>query len=137
MGKWKMGKWKMRGIWERCIALCVAMIMVFSLSACGTEDAVSVRPLNMIDDKFRTYYEIFVYSFYDSDGDGIGDLQGVIDKLDYLNDGGTGVHTSGSENARVNGQYIGHGHECRDTGNHLGTYIRTFFFQLEKLFHTK
>jgi glycosidase len=33
------------------------------------------------------WYEIFVRSFYDSDGDGIGDLQGVIQKLDYLNDG--------------------------------------------------
>ena len=31
--------------------------------------------------------KIFVRSFYDSDGDGIGDLQGVIEKLDYLNDG--------------------------------------------------
>lgn len=35
----------------------------------------------------RVFYEIFVRSFYDSDGDGIGDLQGVISKLDYLNDG--------------------------------------------------
>src|SRR5690606_7765065 len=33
------------------------------------------------------YYEIFVRSFYDSNGDGIGDLRGVIEKLDYLNDG--------------------------------------------------
>ena len=33
------------------------------------------------------WYEIFVRSFYDSDGDGIGDLNGVIEKLDYLNDG--------------------------------------------------
>lgn len=30
------------------------------------------------------YYQIFVGSFYDSDNDGIGDLQGVISKLDYL-----------------------------------------------------
>lgn len=45
------------------------------------------RPLQMVDDAYRTYYEIFVYSFYDSNGDGIGDLQGVIQKLDYLNDG--------------------------------------------------
>lgn len=33
------------------------------------------------------FYEIFVRSFYDSDGDGIGDLRGVTEKLDYLNDG--------------------------------------------------
>lgn len=32
-------------------------------------------------------YEIFVRSFQDSNGDGKGDLQGVIDRLDYLNDG--------------------------------------------------
>jgi glycosidase len=29
-------------------------------------------------------FEIFVRSFFDADGDGIGDLQGVIDNLDYL-----------------------------------------------------
>jgi len=33
------------------------------------------------------FYEIFVRSFYDSDGDGVGDFQGIIEKLDYLNDG--------------------------------------------------
>jgi alpha-amylase len=32
-------------------------------------------------------YEVFVRSFYDSDGDGIGDLNGLIEKLDYINDG--------------------------------------------------
>lgn len=35
----------------------------------------------------QVFYEVFVRSFYDSDGDGIGDLQGLIEKLDYLNDG--------------------------------------------------
>jgi alpha-amylase len=35
----------------------------------------------------RTWYEIFVRSFADSNGDGIGDLRGLTEKLDYLNDG--------------------------------------------------
>ena len=33
------------------------------------------------------FYEIFVRSFQDSDGDGIGDLAGLTARLDYLNDG--------------------------------------------------
>ena len=61
------------------LLLCIC----FVLSACGTKEI----PLNRIDDKYRTFYEVFVYSFYDSDGDGIGDLKGLIDKLDYINDG--------------------------------------------------
>lgn len=44
--------------------------------------------LNVIDDNYRNYYEIFVYSFCDSDGDGIGDLNGVTSKLDYIADMG-------------------------------------------------
>ena len=35
-------------------------------------------------DNARNWYEIFVRSYKDSDGDGIGDLQGVIEKLDYI-----------------------------------------------------
>jgi glycosidase len=34
-----------------------------------------------------TCYEIFVRSFYDSDGNGVGDLNGLTEKLDYINDG--------------------------------------------------
>ncbi len=33
------------------------------------------------------FYQVFVRSFYDSSGDGFGDLQGLIAQLDYLNDG--------------------------------------------------
>lgn len=30
------------------------------------------------------FYEIYPQSFYDTNGDGIGDFQGIIDKLDYI-----------------------------------------------------
>ena len=57
------------------------------VSSVGTEGALVTgtegRP--WWDD--TVFYEIFVRSFYDSNGDGIGDLNGLIQKLDYLNDG--------------------------------------------------
>jgi hypothetical protein len=37
--------------------------------------------------KPRVVYEIYVHSFKDTMGNGISDLQGIIDKLDYLNNG--------------------------------------------------
>lgn len=41
----------------------------------------------MIQEKTPTvFYEIFVRSFCDSNGDGIGDLNGVTSKIDYLHD---------------------------------------------------
>ena len=39
----------------------------------------------------KVAYQIYPKSFYDSNGDGIGDLPGIISKLDYLNDLGVDI----------------------------------------------
>ena len=36
------------------------------------------------------FYQIYPRSFQDSNGDGIGDLRGIIDRVDYLADLGVG-----------------------------------------------
>ena len=41
----------------------------------------------------QVFYEIFVRSFYDSNGNGIGDFKGLMKKLDYLNDGNPATTT--------------------------------------------
>lgn len=66
-------------------------VMLGALSACnkkGAADGWRAREVTVIDDNYRTWYEIFVGSFCDSDGDQMGDLQGVISKLDYIADMG-------------------------------------------------
>lgn len=53
-----------------------------------SEEQTTLEPqVDPTDDNYRVMYEIFTGSFSDSNGDGVGDLQGVIQRLDYLNDG--------------------------------------------------
>lgn len=89
----------------------VFLLSAFSLAACNKSDADgATQPttqsqeqnqeqpteeiteekveLNIIDDNYRNWYEIFVYSFFDTDNDGIGDLNGVTAKLDYIKEMG-------------------------------------------------
>ena len=76
----------------RRICLLLAALLLLSFFQIFTPDLSGVKLQEGLvqysdmqtEDNYRTWYEIFVYSFCDSDGDGVGDLQGVISKLDYL-----------------------------------------------------
>lgn len=79
-----------------CLALLVSLLSI-NIGCKNTSSSEVVGPygnkieedlnsLNIIEDNYRNYYEIFVYSFRDSNGDGKGDLNGVIEKLDYIKD---------------------------------------------------
>ncbi|MDE6273689.1 MAG: alpha amylase [Clostridiales bacterium] len=72
-------------------ALLSSAFLISALAGCG-DDGTKLLEENLIDDAYDNYYEICVYSFNDSDGDGVGDLKGVTEKLDYVRDlGYTGI----------------------------------------------
>jgi len=77
---------------SRLIALRRAVLAAVSLLA-GTDVALAQRTAPSWT-KGATCYEIFVRSFADSDGDGIGDIPGLISRLDYINDGNPKSTTS-------------------------------------------
>ena len=75
---------------KRLLSVLLAILLVGGavLSGCSNgSDPVEQNKAEQSTDKYRNFYEIFTQSYNDSDGDGTGDLQGIIDKLDYLNDG--------------------------------------------------
>lgn len=78
-----------RRFWLPVVASFITLI-----SGCGmTSSSTEVFDYNIEDvgnASSSVWYEIFVQSFYDSNGNGIGDLNGVTMKLDYLQDLGIG-----------------------------------------------
>ncbi len=67
---------------KKIIALVVLMLCVGSVAP--------QEPREVSWWEGRTWYLLFVRSFYDSDGDGVGDFRGIAEKLDYLQDLGIG-----------------------------------------------
>lgn len=74
-----------------CLTACTIQISPLPTAATATPLPAPTLPATGPDGtpwwNEAIVYEVFVRSFYDSDGDGIGDLRGLIEKLDYLNDG--------------------------------------------------
>ena len=80
---------------NQLFVLSIFGLLLLLLTACGAADSNAVQPVTGLPEGTDGYawwndtvfYQIFVRSFYDSNGDGIGDFDGIIEKLDYLNDG--------------------------------------------------
>ena len=72
----------MKRIWILLMVAALALTGPGGVRA-GAEEAAAVED----GENCRVFYEIFVGSFSDADGDGTGDLKGVLKRLDYLNDG--------------------------------------------------
>jgi glycosidase len=81
----------------RASRLASALVTALVL-ACAAPRPPEAQPAaraagNLADPRLQTwangavFYEVFVRSFQDSDGDGKGDLEGLVSRLDYLNDG--------------------------------------------------
>ena len=70
---------------------CIASSLLFALLALGSSAPAAAAPaVPAASAASGVWYEIFVRSWYDTDGDGTGDLNGVTAKLDYLKSLGVG-----------------------------------------------
>lgn len=77
------------------VLLCSAFIgigILIGISACKASSRESAIPTVARGAREGVYYSVFVRSFADSNGDGIGDLAGLTQRLDYLNDGCDATH---------------------------------------------
>lgn len=88
-----MKKYLFKDLKQRFLFGVISFFLIFSVSffSCSTPD-VGVTSVSPMTRKAKgategVYYSLFVRSFADSNGDGIGDFKGLTAKLDYLNDG--------------------------------------------------
>lgn len=66
--------------------LGILTILIISIFLCSCDLGTAEKQVDQpkLGYSGRVFYEIFVRAFNDSNGDGIGDLKGVTQKLDYL-----------------------------------------------------
>lgn len=65
----------------------VCFIIMLGVCLIGSGSAADWTSNDIYKSKHGVYYQIFVRAFADGRGDGLGDLRGIIENLDYLNDG--------------------------------------------------
>ncbi len=78
------------GVWQATVLFAtIAVMMVLLARGASPSESLRLAQGGLSEHWWndRVFYEVFIRSFQDSDGDGIGDIQGLIDRLDYLNDG--------------------------------------------------
>jgi Glycosidases len=67
------------------LVICLFIFLVVSNSCKQNNDSKTTDPIpNAAWWKEAIVYQIYPRSFKDSDGDGVGDLKGIIEKLDYI-----------------------------------------------------
>ena len=79
-------------------SLAIGLAVLTLVASCASSSSLDssipsssseAEPL-VVNDKYRTYYQILVYAYADSNDDGIGDFKGIADKLPYLSELGIG-----------------------------------------------
>jgi alpha-amylase len=66
------------------IILCAALLALTLTTSAAAQSVQATPRAHSSTAASGVYYEIFVRSWYDTNNDGIGDLNGVTEKLDYL-----------------------------------------------------
>ena len=74
---------------KKALLVFTMFICLFLMVGCKESDPINLNDeldFSEIYPNMGTYYQIFVRSFADSDNDGIGDFNGITEKLGYLKD---------------------------------------------------
>ena len=77
----------MKKVLSVILALCLLGCGLAACSQGSSSDPVETNEAVASTDKYRNFYQIWIGSFCDSNGDETGDFQGIISQMDYLNDG--------------------------------------------------
>jgi alpha-amylase len=90
----------MKSVFTKTSCAASAVLLALFLASCGTTAKTAAAPdpkaaesqlapvVRLAETPSEgVYYSLFVRSFADSNGDGVGDFNGITAKLDYLNDG--------------------------------------------------